>query len=142
MVSSAIWKKNMHEWVFQRLSKLHESEERVQFFFKLHEKPYYYLLIYMKKLTPAIFFYKKTPATFLTPKNSIVFLYYFCNPRNSTIFASANNCRSESFDNFRVCLGNFFAEARDEITLNSFGNYFGIHVGSCNYKVKYIRKLL
>jgi hypothetical protein len=47
--------KNMHEWVFQRGSKLHESEERVQFevfekltsvcFSKLHEKPYYYLLI-------------------------------------------------------------------------------------------------
>jgi hypothetical protein len=43
--SSAIWK-NMHEWVFQRLSKLHESERqtlkksRVYAFFKLHEKPY------------------------------------------------------------------------------------------------------
>jgi hypothetical protein len=31
MVSSAIWKRKMHEWVFQRLSKLHESEGRVQF---------------------------------------------------------------------------------------------------------------
>jgi hypothetical protein len=58
MVSCAIWKKNMHEW----LSKLHESEGRVQFevfekltsvcFFKFHEKPYLYylLIIYMKKL--------------------------------------------------------------------------------------------
>ena len=45
----------MHERVFQRGSKLHESDERVQFevfekltsvcFSKLHEKPYYYLLI-------------------------------------------------------------------------------------------------
>jgi hypothetical protein len=54
--------KNMHEWVFQRLSKLHESEGWVVFevfekltivclFFKFHAKPYYYLLmIYMKKL--------------------------------------------------------------------------------------------
>jgi hypothetical protein len=51
MVSSAIWKKNMHEWNFQ--TSFFESEGRVQFevfekltFFKLHEKPYYY----MKKL--------------------------------------------------------------------------------------------
>jgi hypothetical protein len=38
MVSSAIWK-NMHEWVFQKLSKLHESEGRVQLedFQKTHE---------------------------------------------------------------------------------------------------------
>jgi hypothetical protein len=54
--------KNMHEWVFQRLSKLHESEGRVLFevfekltsvclFFKFHAKPNYYLvIIYMKKL--------------------------------------------------------------------------------------------
>jgi hypothetical protein len=48
-----------------------------------------------------------------------LFALYF-NPRKSTIFASA-----KSFDNFRQCLGNFFAEARNEITLNSFGNYFG-----------------
>jgi hypothetical protein len=39
------------------------------------------------------------------------------NPRNSTIFASANNCRSLSII--------FEFEARNEITLNSFGNYFG-----------------
>jgi hypothetical protein len=51
MVSCAIWKKNHAQWVFQRLPKLHESDRRsVYVFFKLHEKPYYYLLtIYMKK---------------------------------------------------------------------------------------------
>ncbi len=60
MVPSAIWKKHARVRVFQRRSKLHESEGRVQFdvfekltsvfFFKLHEKPYYYLLmIYLKK---------------------------------------------------------------------------------------------
>ncbi len=60
MVSSAIWKKRARV-SFQRRSKLHESEGRVQFevfekltsvcFFKLHEKLYYYLLIiYMKKI--------------------------------------------------------------------------------------------
>jgi hypothetical protein len=33
MVSSAIWKNNMHivKWIFQRLSKLHKSKGRVQF---------------------------------------------------------------------------------------------------------------
>ena len=46
---------NMHKWVFQRRSILHESEVRVRFehfekltsvcFSKLHEKPYYYLLL-------------------------------------------------------------------------------------------------
>ena len=51
----------------QRRSKLHESEGRVQFdvfekltsvcFFKLHEKPYYYLLIiYMKKIRVSYIF--------------------------------------------------------------------------------------
>ena len=54
--------KNARVSFFKRLSKLHKSEGWVQFevfekltsvrvFFKLHEKPYYYLLIiYMKKL--------------------------------------------------------------------------------------------
>ena len=53
--------KNTYEWVFPRLSKLHESEERVLLevyekltsacFSKLHEKPCYYLvIIYMTKL--------------------------------------------------------------------------------------------
>jgi hypothetical protein len=53
--------KNMYEWVFQRLSELPECEGRVQFevfekltsvcYFKLHNKPYYYLqIIQMKKL--------------------------------------------------------------------------------------------
>ena len=47
--------KNMHEWLFQKRTKLHESEGRVQFVFlknswvhvfpKFHEKPYYYLII-------------------------------------------------------------------------------------------------
>jgi hypothetical protein len=46
------------------------------------------------------------------------------NPRNSTIFASANNCRGLSII-FEFASAIFFAEARNEITLNSFGNYFG-----------------
>ena len=60
MVTSAIWKKTCTS-EFQSLSQLHEFEGLVQFevfekltsvcFFKLHEKPPYYLLIiYMKKL--------------------------------------------------------------------------------------------
>ncbi len=62
MVSSAIRKKHARVSFSKTIenSKLHESEGRVQFedfkkltsvcFFKLHEKPYYYLLIiYMKK---------------------------------------------------------------------------------------------
>jgi hypothetical protein len=49
---------------------------------------------------------------------------YLDNPRNSTIFASANNCRSLSII-FELASAIFFAEARNEITLNSFGNYFG-----------------
>jgi hypothetical protein len=48
-----------------------------------------------------------------------------CNPRNSTIFASANNCRSLSII-FEFSSAIFFAEARNEITLNSFANYFDL----------------
>ncbi len=58
MVSSAIWKKHARVSFFQRRSKLHEFEGRVQFevfekltsvcFFKLHDKPFYYLLIIYK----------------------------------------------------------------------------------------------
>ena len=60
MVSSAIWKKHARV-SFSKTIKIARAEGRVQFevfekltsvcFFKLHEKPYYYLLIiYMKKI--------------------------------------------------------------------------------------------
>ena len=51
----------------------------------------------------------------------------FFNPRNSTIFASANNCRRLSIIfNFASAMPRqFFAEAHNEIALNSFGIYFG-----------------
>ena len=61
MVSSAIWKKHARVSFSKMIEIARESEGRVQFevfqkftsvcFFKLHEKPYYYLLIiYMKNL--------------------------------------------------------------------------------------------
>ena len=60
MVSSAIWRKHARVSFSKTIEIARESEGRVQFevfekltsvcFFKLHEKPYYYLLIiYMKK---------------------------------------------------------------------------------------------
>ncbi len=50
MVSSAIWKKHARVSFSKTINLKSLKNSRVYVFFKLHEKPYYYLLIiYMKK---------------------------------------------------------------------------------------------
>ena len=84
MVLSAIWKKTCTSEFFKDYQNCTSPKDECNLndvfekpmsvcFFKLHEKPYYYLfIIYMKKLTPAIFFTKKKRQPFLshlkTPK--------------------------------------------------------------------------
>jgi hypothetical protein len=51
MVSSAIWEKHARVSFSKTIKLKCLKNSRVYIFFKLHEKPYYYLLIiYMKKL--------------------------------------------------------------------------------------------